>query len=69
MLHHFYYNERDFSTSQQQAGLDAAGKTTILFKLKLGTTVNATPTVGMWQCHSVPLSSDMVLYLAGRFQR
>jgi ADP-ribosylation factor protein 1 len=28
------------------AGLDAAGKTTILFKLKLGTTVNATPTVG-----------------------
>lgn len=34
-------------------GLDAAGKTTILYKLKLGEIVNTIPTVGMDPTHSV----------------
>ena len=29
-------------------GLDAAGKTTALYKLKLGDTVNTIPTIGMF---------------------
>lgn len=29
-------------------GLDAAGKTTILYKLKLGEIVTTIPTIGMW---------------------
>ena len=34
-------------------GLDAAGKTTILYKLKLGEIVTTIPTIGMW-CSLVP---------------
>ena len=30
-----------------KVGLDAAGKTTILYKLKLGEVVNTIPTIGM----------------------
>lgn len=30
-------------------GLDAAGKTTILYKLKLGEIVTTIPTIGMYQ--------------------
>jgi ADP-ribosylation factor family len=30
-------------------GLDAAGKTTILYKLKLGEIVTTIPTIGEWQ--------------------
>lgn len=30
-------------------GLDAAGKTTILYKLKLGEIVTTIPTIGTWQ--------------------
>jgi len=34
-------------------GLDAAGKTTILYKLKLGEIVTTIPTIGMHkQCHT-----------------
>lgn len=34
-------------------GLDAAGKTTILYKLKLGEIVTTIPTIGMWSfCYS-----------------
>ncbi len=32
-----------------QVGLDAAGKTTILYKLKLGEIVTTIPTIGEWQ--------------------
>lgn len=31
-----------------QVGLDAAGKTTILYKLKLGEIVTTIPTIGKW---------------------
>ncbi len=31
-------------------GLDAAGKTTILYKLKLGEIVTTIPTIGMYSC-------------------
>lgn len=34
-------------------GLDAAGKTTILYKLKLGEIVTTIPTIGMWKQPSV----------------
>lgn len=30
-------------------GLDAAGKTTILYKLKLGEVVTTIPTIGKWE--------------------
>jgi GTPase SAR1 family protein len=33
-------------------GLDAAGKTTILYKLKLGEIVTTIPTIGMYFCSS-----------------
>lgn len=33
-------------------GLDAAGKTTILYKLKLGEIVTTIPTIGMYQTRS-----------------
>jgi ADP-ribosylation factor protein 1 len=33
-------------TRHQQVGLDAAGKTTILYKLKLGEIVTTIPTIG-----------------------
>ncbi len=32
-------------------GLDAAGKTTILYKLKLGEIVTTIPTIGLWFLH------------------
>lgn len=32
-------------------GLDAAGKTTILYKLKLGEIVTTIPTIGLWLFH------------------
>lgn len=32
-------------------GLDAAGKTTILYKLKLGEIVTTIPTIGKWHFH------------------
>ena len=38
-------------------GLDAAGKTTILYKLKLGEIVTTIPTIGMW-CSLVPNTSS-----------
>ena len=33
-------------------GLDAAGKTTILYKLKLGEIVTTIPTIGVYLCGS-----------------
>lgn len=36
-------------------GLDAAGKTTILYKLKLGEIVTTIPTIGMLRCIRSPL--------------
>lgn len=35
-----------FSSPVKQVGLDAAGKTTILYKLKLGEIVTTIPTIG-----------------------
>ena len=35
-------------------GLDASGKTTILYKLKLGELVSTTPTVGNYLKNSLP---------------
>lgn len=35
-------------------GLDAAGKTTILYKLKLGEIVTTIPTIGMYPLHPSP---------------
>jgi ADP-ribosylation factor protein 1 len=35
-------------------GLDAAGKTTILYKLKLGEIVTTIPTIGKCACLSLP---------------
>ncbi len=37
-------------------GLDAAGKTTILYKLKLGEIVTTIPTIGMPPLHHFPVS-------------
>jgi GTPase SAR1 family protein len=37
-------------------GLDAAGKTTILYKLKLGEIVTTIPTIGQWS-HAARASS------------
>jgi GTPase SAR1 family protein len=34
-------------------GLDAAGKTTILYKLKLGEVVTTIPTIGAWGARRV----------------
>ena len=39
-------------------GLDAAGKTTILYKLKLGEIVTTIPTIGEWEITAVPSSSS-----------
>src|SRR5690606_16945185 len=38
-------------------GLDAAGKTTILYKLKLGEIVTTIPTIGKFLCSFLSLSS------------
>jgi len=40
-------------------GLDAAGKTTILYKLKLGEVVKTVPTIGMLMC-AVPIAHGRV---------
>lgn len=37
-------------------GLDAAGKTTILYKLKLGEIVTTIPTIGTLSCYEVEFS-------------
>ena len=42
----FFYSKRGTHT---QVGLDAAGKTTILYKLKLGEIVTTIPTIGTFQ--------------------
>ena len=44
----------------QMVGLDAAGKTTILYKLKLGEVVTTIPTIG-FKC--VPFCRFSLLYL------
>ena len=43
-------------------GLDAAGKTTILYKLKLGEIVTTIPTIGM-PSFSAPRTSSLTLML------
>ena len=50
-------------------GLDAAGKTTILYKLKLGEIVTTIPTIGesnMWREGDV--SNTIACHIAGVFQ-
>lgn len=45
------------SLAHPQVGLDAAGKTTILYKLKLGEIVTTIPTIGeRFCCLSLPYS-------------
>lgn len=48
-------------------GLDAAGKTTILYKLKLGEIVTTIPTIGnylfTWHANSLLLQQKIILYL------
>lgn len=39
-------------------GLDAAGKTTILYKLKLGEIVTTIPTIGMGSSIATPVRSE-----------
>jgi GTPase SAR1 family protein len=46
-------------------GLDAAGKTTILYKLKLGEIVTTIPTIGEPLSHYIPLLC-MLIYAVGR---
>lgn len=41
-------------------GLDAAGKTTILYKLKLGEIVTTIPTIGMWNQLSTCVSQQWI---------
>ena len=49
-------------------GLDAAGKTTILYKLKLGEIVTTIPTIGVFSLDlSRPLGSTLIR--SSRFQR
>jgi len=45
-------------------GLDAAGKTTILYKLKLGEIVTTIPTIGFSPIPSLPLSPSLSFTLA-----
>jgi GTPase SAR1 family protein len=40
-------------------GLDAAGKTTILYKLKLGEIVTTIPTIGMTTTPSTPSTAPL----------
>ena len=52
-------------------GLDAAGKTTILYKLKLGEIVTTIPTIGESTNSLMPFTSKYKLFsfmLAGLFQ-
>ena len=48
-------------------GLDAAGKTTILYKLKLGEIVTTIPTIGMQRLSPQPLSLAAAPALRPRF--
>ena len=41
-------------------GLDAAGKTTILYKLKLGEIVTTIPTIGKSNCFAVKLQKSVI---------
>ena len=41
-----YYAQRNLNSLFSTVGLDAAGKTTILYKLKLGEIVTTIPTIG-----------------------
>jgi GTPase SAR1 family protein len=53
-------------------GLDAAGKTTILYKLKLGEIVTTIPTIGMISplTHHHPVCAGLPAdFLLARFQR
>ncbi len=49
-------------------GLDAAGKTTILYKLKLGEIVTTIPTIGAWGKHSLPFAKTPVTELVQLLQ-
>jgi GTPase SAR1 family protein len=49
-------------------GLDAAGKTTILYKLKLGEVVTSIPTIGTHPPQSCPECVLISIFLAYRFQ-
>jgi GTPase SAR1 family protein len=42
----------------QQVGLDAAGKTTILYKLKLGEIVTTIPTIGVYHIQQLLIDLD-----------
>ena len=44
--------------SSTQVGLDAAGKTTILYKLKLGEIVTTIPTIGKFPPHDDPSAAS-----------
>ena len=51
-------------------GLDAAGKTTILYKLKLGEIVTTIPTIGMLFCSQVVTGTNRTVLISPfRFQR
>jgi GTPase SAR1 family protein len=47
-------------------GLDAAGKTTILYKLKLGEIVTTIPTIGNYLASPISLERGMPLQRGGR---
>ena len=50
-------------------GLDAAGKTTVLYKLKLGEVVTTIPTIGESSAASSQVSNCMVFLPMPRFQK
>lgn len=47
-------------------GLDAAGKTTILYKLKLGEIVTTIPTIGKYTCYT-PVLHSLKIEISCRF--
>ncbi len=51
----------------KQVGLDAAGKTTILYKMKLGEVVQTTPTIGKYY-HPMALQVNLLLILRHVFR-
>ena len=60
----FFYSKRGTHT---QVGLDAAGKTTILYKLKLGEIVTTIPTIGTFSVFLLRVFKDgffSVLFLS-----
>ncbi len=62
--------ERMFGKTEQRilmVGLDAAGKTTILYKLKLGEVVTTIPTIGTWWRFCVGGGTLLLLTLVWRF--